>query len=122
MSTVQEQKRALLEQKALDELARRIARESYLKVLEVAERLNVGRDKVESIPAEILPYVDLGTGVYSQRRYHPADVLAADARLRAWKAAQDRGEGEAFLQELRDELEARDRAALEIARQATSAA
>lgn len=116
MSSIESQRRLLLEKKALDDLRERIGREAYLTVPEVQERLNLSRDKVEALPIEILPFADYGTPNRSLKRYHPADVLAVDARIRAWRAAQQRGEGEAYLRELREELEARDAAALEVAR------
>lgn len=114
MSTVQEQRRLHLEAKAIEQLKERIGRSSYMKVSEVAKRLNLSREKVEAIPREVLPYTDYGIE-RSLRRYHPADVLAVDARMRAWKDAQARGEGEAYLQGLREELDARDAAARQLA-------
>lgn len=120
MSTVQEQKRAHLEAKAVESLKARLAKQAYMSVPQVAERLNLSREKVEAIPPEILPFTDFGIG-RSLRRYHPADVLAVDARMRAWKQAQAIGEGEAYLSELRDELNARDTAALQAATESTAA-
>lgn len=114
MSTIDEQRRLHLEAKAIAELKERIGRDAYMKVTEVADRLNLSREKVEALPPEILPFTDFGVG-RALRRYHPADVLAVDARIRAWKAAQARGEGEACLRELREELEARDATALRVA-------
>lgn len=114
MSTVQEQRRLHLEAKAIAELKERLARQAYMSVREVAKRLHLSREKVEAIPAEVLPYVDLGVN-RALRRYHPADVLALDARMRAWKTAQTDGRGEAYLAELRGELELRDAAALQVA-------
>ena len=114
MSTIQEQRRLHLEAKAIAELKERLARQAYMSVREVAKRLHLSREKVEAIPAEVLPYVDLGVN-RALRRYHPADVLALDARMRAWKAAQADGRGEAYLAELRGELELRDAAALQVA-------
>lgn len=109
------QKRLLLEQRALEALRERIASEHYLSVKEVCERLGLSRQVVESLPMEILPYEDYGSGKRSLRRYHPADVLAAGARIRAWKRARERGEGEAYLRRLREELEERDRLAIQLA-------
>lgn len=114
MSQIDEQRRLHLEKKALEALKERIGKESYLSVLEVAKRLNFSRDKVEAIPFEILPYSDYGTTGRSQRRYHPADVLAVDAVLRAYARARERHEGEAFMAERRVMLEERDRIALSI--------
>lgn len=119
--SIDEQRRILLERRAIEALKARIARESYLSVREVSERLNLSREKVEGLPMEVLPYADHGSGPRAYRRYHPADVMAVDARLRAWKAAQARGAGEAYLRELRAELEARDAAAIEAARAAHEA-
>lgn len=110
-----ETQRLILRQRALDALKERIGRESYLSVKDVMDRLKLGRTTVESLPIEVLPYSDYGTATRALRRYHPADVIAADARIRAWKAAKARGEGEAHLAKLREELEARDRAAIEVA-------
>lgn len=110
------QKRLLLQQRALEALRERIASEHYLSVKEVCERLGLSRQVVESLPMEILPYEDYGSGKRSLRRYHPADVLAAGARIRAWKRARERGEGEAYLRLLREELEERDRLAIQLAR------
>lgn len=111
-----EQRRMLLQQRAIEALRERIASESYLSVREVCERLGLSRQVVEALPLEVLPYEDYGTGSRSLRRYHPADVLAAGARMRAWRRARERGEGEAYLRRLREELEERDRAAVRLAR------
>lgn len=110
-----EERRLILQQKALDELKRRIAQETYLTVTEVAEVRGVGRGTIETLPMAILPYEDFGTMKRSMRRYHPADVLALGARIRAWRHAEQHGEGEAYLRELREELEARDAAAVQVA-------
>ena len=115
MSTVQEQRRLLLEERAIKELKERIGRETYLSVTEVCERLGMSREKVETLEVEILPYVDYGTPKKAMRRYHPADVAALDAVQRAYKRAEQRGEAEAFLRERRELLEARDLAALAMA-------
>lgn len=120
MSTVQEQRRIHLEAKAVADLKGRLAKQAYMSVPQVAERLNLSREKVEAIPTEILPFTDFGVG-RSLRRYHPADVLAVDARMRGWKDAQARGEGEAYLEDLRLELRARDDAALQVAGESTAA-
>ena len=119
MSTIDAQRRLLLERKAIEELRSRIGREAYMSVLQVAKHRGVSRGKIESLPVEVLPYADHGAGRYAQRRYHPADVMALDAVMRAWKAAQDRNEAEAFLRARREELEARDAVALEAARSMT---
>ena len=115
MNGLREQRRLLLEKKALEDLRARIARESYLSVGDVQERLGLSREKVEALPPALLPYTDLGLRTRSLRRYHPADVLALDARLRAWQEARARGEGEKYLRELEERLEARDRIAEELA-------
>lgn len=110
-----DQRRLILQQRALDALRERIERDSYLSVGAVVKRLGISRSKVEALPEEVLPYVNLGTGKKSMRRYHPADVLAADALLRAWTRARDRGAEAEFLERRRAELEERDRLALEVA-------
>lgn len=117
MSTVDAQRRLLLERKAIDELKARIARDAYMSIKDVQDRLGLSREKVEAMPVELLPYVDFGLGDRSLKRYHPADVLALDARMRAWQAAQARGEGEALLSTYREELQARDAAAVQVARE-----
>lgn len=98
--TVDEQKRIELQRKALESLKRRIARESYLSVPEIAERWNVHRSTVESVPFPVLPYVDVSEGPRALRRYHPADVIAADARVRRWREAKSKGDGEAIARRL----------------------
>lgn len=117
MSTVQEQKRAHLEARALRELKDRLVQESYLSVIETAKRLGISREKLESLPFELLPYTDIGFGQKSMKRYHPADVQAFPARARAYQAARSRGEGEVYLAELRTDREEREEAALQIARE-----
>lgn len=117
MSTVQEQRRLHLEAKAVRELKERLVAESFLSVKEACGRLAVSRDKLEGLPFELLPYTDLGFGKNQMRRYHPADVQAFPARARAYQAARSGGEGEAYLQRLREEREAREAAALRIAQE-----
>src|SRR5690625_6448786 len=102
-----EQRRMLLQQRAIEALRERIASESYLSVREVCERLGLSRQVIEALPLEVLPYEDYGTGSRSLRRYHPADVLAAGARMRAWRRARERGEGEARSEEHTSELQSR---------------
>lgn len=113
MSTIEAQRKAHLESKAVAALRARLARQEYMKVTDVARRLNLSRDKVEAIPHEILPYTDFGTN-RSLRRYHPADVQAVDARMRAWNTAKDNGAGEEHLAELREQLAARDTMAIDL--------
>lgn len=108
-----------LRRKALEQLRERIQSDSYMSVKDVQERLSMSREKVEGLPEEILPYVDLGSGSRMMRRYHPADVYAVDARLRGWRRAQQDGRGEEYLGELREELEERDRVIQERAREMT---
>lgn len=116
MSHIDEQRRLLLQQKAIDELKERIGRESYLKLSEVCERLSFSRPKVEGIPYEVLPWSDYGfVGTRSTRRYHPVDVLAVDAVLRAYHRAEQEGRLEMWLAERRELLAARDAAALDLA-------
>lgn len=109
------QRRLLLHQRAIEALRERIATEHYLSVRDVCARLRLSRQVVEALPIEILPYEDYGSGARALRRYHPADVLAAGARMRAWKRARERGEGESYLRRLREELDERDRAAMQLA-------
>jgi len=115
---IEAQERLLLNQRALDALKARIRNESYLDVKTVASRLNVTRAIVEALPMEVLPYVPYGTGSRVYRRYHPADVLAADARIRGWERAKREGKGadKRYLATLRAELDAQDEAAIELAR------
>lgn len=115
-----DRERLILQQRAIEALRARITAESYMSVRQVMKRLNLSREKVEELPEEILPYVDHGSPTRRLRRYHPADVLAADARIRAWRRAQQRGEGEAYLAKLRAELEERDRKAMELAQRMTA--
>ena len=113
MSSIEAQRRAHLESKAVAALRARLARQEYMPVLEVAHRLNLSRDKVEEIPREILPYTDFGKK-RSLRRYHPADVQAIDARMRAWNSAKEEGRGEEYLAELREQLIVRDEIAIDL--------
>lgn len=110
-----EQTKLLLNQRALDALKERIAAESYLKIGDVMKRLNLSRQVVEALPVEVLPFANYSQGDRRLRRYHPADVLACDAKLRQWERAKQRGEGEAYLTKLRGELEERDAAACAMA-------
>ncbi len=105
----------VLQQRAIDALKERIASESYMSIEQVRTRLKLSRAKVESIPFEVLPYTDCGSGTREYRRYHPADVLAADARIRGWRRAQAEGRSEQHLAELREQLEEADRAAIRTA-------
>lgn len=125
-----DQRTLVLQQRAIEALRERIVAESYVGVAEVCKRLKLSREKVESLPMAILPYVDHGSTVTpkegeprwrSLRRYHPADVLAADARIRAWRRAETRGGGDAYLARLEAELDESDRAAIDLARTTRSA-
>jgi hypothetical protein len=107
-----EQDRLHLARKAIDALKARMARDSYMDVAGVMARWGWSRSLVMAIPMEILPYVPHGTPAKVSRRYHPADVLAADARLRAWHRAKAKGEGDEYLARLRAELDAADAAAI----------
>lgn len=114
-----EAKRLLLEQRKLEAMRSRIAKESFMTIEEVRKHLGVARSTVEAYPEEILPRADMKPAGSSKQllRFHPADVLALPARLRAWRRAQARGEGEAFLAALREERELEDRAAIQAASQ-----
>lgn len=106
----------MLNRRAIEALKERISSESYLGVGEVVKRLGVSRALVEGLPFEVLPYVDLGRGEKrTKRRYHPADVLAADGLIRRWRRAQAHGHQEEFLAGLRTRLEERDSAAIRLA-------
>jgi hypothetical protein len=90
-----------------------------MSVEEVAEHFQVSRSTVDQMPREILPYVDFAPTPKRQlKRFHPLDVLAAQARFRGWRAAQEQRKGESFLQVLREELTARDAQWLELAHKA----
>ena len=116
MSTISPEERLLLEQKKLGEMRRRITEETCLKVMEVAGHFGVSRSVVEGWPYEVLPYMNTRPGAGKcLRRYHPADVIAAAARLRGWERALRQGEGDAFLRQLRQEIETRDREAMQLA-------
>lgn len=115
--TITPERKMELQRKALEDLRERIRKESYLTVQDVMDRFSMGREKVEALPEEILPFVDLGSPKRQMRRYHPIDVAAADARIRAWRRAQREDRGEEYLSELREELEERDRVARERARE-----
>jgi hypothetical protein len=104
-----EQQVVVLQARKLARLREQMATISYLSVKQVMAYLNLSRQVVESLPIEILPYQDYGSGSRALRRYHPADVEAAGIRLRAWRWAQQEGHGEEYLRKLRHELEERDR-------------
>lgn len=113
--------RLILEQRAIQAMKERIAGESYLSIGEVCQRLGVHRSIIEGLPMEVLPWVPFGNGGKRvHRRYHPAAVVAADGRIRAWHRARQEGRGAEYLAQLRAELEELDRAthraALEAAR------
>lgn len=114
-----QQKRLELQRKAIRSLKQRILEEDCLTVSEARKRLGVSRATLEKqYPIEILPWWDATpNSKTTSRRYHPADVGAAPARLRAWTAAKARGEGEAYLHQLREELDERDRLAIELAQE-----
>lgn len=114
--SLNEHERLMLEQRAIDALKERIVSQSYMSVQEVARHFGVSRSLIEDLPEEVLPYTDLGRGaVRSRRRYHPADVMAADALIRRWRRAQQQGCEREFLAEMRARLEARDDAAIRLA-------
>jgi hypothetical protein len=103
-----EQQVIALQARKLARLREQMATLSYLSVKQVMAYLNLSRQVVESLPIEILPYQDYGSGSRALRRYHPADVEAAGVRLRGWRWAQQEGHGEEYLRKLRRELEERD--------------
>lgn len=110
-----DQERLLLEQRAVEALKKRIAGETFLTINDVRDRMKLSRQVIEGLPMEILPFVPYGSKARTYRRYHPADVLAAEGRLRAWNRAKTKGEGEAYLRKLRDELDRADQLAHEAA-------
>jgi hypothetical protein len=110
-----EQDRLVLTQRAIEALKARIAADSYVDIRGVMARLGYSRAIIEAIPMEILPYVPFGRGSRVYRRYHPADVAACDARLRAWERAKQRGQGTAYLERLGAELAAQDQATIRVA-------
>lgn len=116
-----DQEKLVLGQRALDSLKARIVADSYMDLKSVMDRMGYSRAIVESIPMEILPFVPYGRGRKIYRRYHPADVAACDARMRAWERAKQRGEGDEYLGRLRMELEAQDEASIRIATDARRA-
>jgi len=118
-----DRQRLVLEGRAIAALKERVVAESYMKIGDVMKRLNLSRSSVEAIPVEILPYSDYSATPGRQlRRYHPADVLAADALLRRWHRAKQQHRGEEFLSQLRAELDARDTAAHALRTQVGTAA
>lgn len=115
--SMDEQERLLREAKAVAALKGRIVNDAYFKVSGVMARWKWSRSLVLAIPMEILPYTPHGTASKVSRRYHPADVLAADARLRAWRRARAISDeaGNEYLAKLRAELDAADARAIEAA-------
>jgi hypothetical protein len=98
-------------------------RVKLMRVEEVAELYQVSRSTVDLMPHEILPFVDFApTPTRQLKRYHPLDVLAAQARLRAWREKVEQNQGEQYLLSLRDELVARDAHWIELARRVGAAA
>ncbi len=111
-----EQERLLLNKRAIEQLRDRIQGESYVPLPSVCKRLGLSRAVVRALPMEVLPYVPYGRGTREHRRYHPADVVAADARIRGWERAKQRGQGDAYLEKLKAELEAMDEQAIALAK------
>jgi anion-transporting ArsA/GET3 family ATPase len=116
-----EQQVVVLQARKLARLREQMATLSYLSVKQVMAYLNLSRQVVESLPIEILPYQDYGSGSRALRRYHPADVEAAGVRIRGWRWAQQEGHGEEYLRKLRHELEERDRGIFALAHLLTGA-
>jgi hypothetical protein len=100
------ERRLLAEQKKLDALRERIVGVTYMKAPEVRRHLN--RTDLDTIPPEVLPWVP-SPGKRVERRYHPADVAAYPARARRWHDARTAGREAEVLEEMRRELEERDR-------------
>lgn len=118
MSELDPRERIMLQVRALEALRQRLLHDTYLSVEQVAERWDVSRTTVEALPEEVLPCEDLSpTRGRRLRRYNPAEVQAAAVRLRRWRRAQQNGQGEAYLRELRAELEAREEEILRAARE-----
>lgn len=110
------EQRLTLEGRKLEEMRRRVVEERCLSVLEVAHHYDVSRGVVEGWPYPVLPYMNARPGAGKRLlRYHPADVIAAGARLRAWERAMDRGEGDAYLRQLQEEIDQRDAEAVRLA-------
>lgn len=104
----------------LEAMHREMVKTRYLTVSEVAEHFSVARSTIEDLPEEVLPFVDIAPTPKRQlKRYHPADVHAAPARLRAWREAQQNAKGAAYLAELRARMENRDRLLVEHAESVT---
>jgi hypothetical protein len=104
------------QEQSLDRMPGRVANYRMLALEEVALHFGVARSTVDQMPMEVLPFADLApAGKRQLKRYHPSDVLAAPAYLRALRAAQQDGSVEKFLSRRREELEARDRLMIETA-------
>lgn len=114
--SLEAERRLMLQQRKLELVRRKVAGQAYLTVRDIQTRLGLSRETVEALPLELLPFVDLGLRKKSMRRYHPDDVMALDARFRAWQAARSRGQGEAYLSRLKEELRERDRETLDRSR------
>ncbi len=113
-----QEERLILQQRRLKAMRDRVVEETYLKVTEVARHFGVARSTVEDLPQEILAYTDMRPfSEKSYRRYSPAEVLAAEVRIRRYLKAKAEGEGEAYLQKLREEARAEEDAVLSFARE-----
>lgn len=97
-----------------EQLREWMERTAYMTVADVAEYRGVSPSKVREYPWEVLPWSDASpTSERTHRRYHPRDVLALSAVLRAWKRAMDEGREGEWKRERHDKLEARERAEIE---------
>jgi hypothetical protein len=109
----------ILAERKLSAMRDRIAGSVCMGVEEVAAHLGVGRTTVESYPVEVTRCFDAVPHSSRRRlRFSPAEVEAIKVRLRRWERAKARGEGEAYLRALREEMEREEEETLEAARRA----
>lgn len=118
MSLSQEE-RLLLQQKRLKAMRDRVVEETYLSVADVAKHFGLAESTVKEIPIEVLPWSDFTPfSKKTTRRYSPAEVMAAEIRLRRYLKARAEDRGEAYLEELRQELRRDEESVLAFAREA----
>lgn len=61
---------------------------TFMTIKALAARWGCSTNTVRAIPASVLPYVNVGTGlVRESRRYHPDDVMAYELAQRTSQAA-----------------------------------